>query len=127
LTELVDIFISINEEIIKMNQITVLNEVTYKPTAIPVVIPMVYDALFKLNSKLNEESMRKKKQETDVPLWEKYLLTVEEAAEYFGIGQKRIRRIISFDPTAAYLLTVGNRTQIKRVQFEKYIDSMSCV
>ncbi len=124
---MVDIFISINEEIIKMNQITVLNEVTYKPTAIPVVIPMVYDALFKLNSKLNEESMRKKKQETDVPLWEKYLLTVEEAAEYFGIGQKRIRRIISFDPTAAYLLTVGNRTQIKRVQFEKYIDSMSCV
>ncbi len=110
-----------------MNQITVLNEVTYKPSAIPVVIPMVYDALFKLNSKLNEESMRKKKQETDVPLWEKYLLTVEEAAEYFGIGQKRIRRIISFDPTAAYLLTVGNRTQIKRVQFEKYIDSMSCV
>lgn len=124
---MVDIFISINEEIIKMNQITVLNEVTYKPSAIPVVIPMVYDALFKLNSKLNEESMRKKKQETDVPLWEKYLLTVEEAAEYFGIGQKRIRRIISFDPTAAYLLTVGNRTQIKRVQFEKYIDSMSCV
>lgn len=110
-----------------MNQITVLNEVTYKPSAIPVVIPMVYDVLFKLNSKLNEESMRKKKQETDVPLWEKYLLTVEEAAEYFGIGQKRIRRIISFDPTATYLLTVGNRTQIKRVQFEKYIDSMSCV
>ncbi len=110
-----------------MNQITVLNEVAYKPSAIPVVIPLVYDALFMLNSKLNEESMRKKKQESGVPLWQKYLLTVEEAAEYFGIGQKRIRRIISYDPTAEFLLTVGNRTQIKRVQFEKYIDSMSCV
>ena len=124
---MVDIFISINEEIIKMNQITVLNEVSYKPSAIPVAITVVYDALFKLNSKLNEESMRKKKQESGVPLWQKYLLTVEEAAEYFGIGQKRIRRIISYDPTAEFLLTVGNRTQIKRVQFEKYIDSMSCV
>lgn len=124
---MVDIFIAIYEETIKMNQITVLNEVAYKPAAIPVVIPLVYDALFKLNSKLNEESMRKKKQESDVPLWQKYLLTVEEAAEYFGIGQKRIRRIISYDPTADFLLTVGNRTQIKRVQFEKYIDGMSCV
>ena len=124
---MVDIFILINEEIIKMNQITVLNEVTYKPSAIPVAIPLVYDALSKLNSKLNEESMRKNKQESGVPLWQKYLLTVEEAAEYFGIGQKRIRRIISYDPTAEFLLTVGNRTQIKRVNFEKYIDSMSCV
>jgi len=29
---------------------------------------------------------------------EKYLLTVQEAAEYFGIGQKKIRRIIDKNP-----------------------------
>ena len=35
-----------------MSQITVLNEMTYKPKAIPAVIPLVYDALFKLESKV---------------------------------------------------------------------------
>ena len=37
-----------------MSQITVLNEMTYKPKAIPAVIPLVYDALFKLESKVAE-------------------------------------------------------------------------
>ena len=110
-----------------MNQITLFNEVAYRPASIPTALPLVYDALFKLNSVRHEASSKVKTQEDSVPLWGKYLLTVEEAAEYFGIGQKRIRRLISFDPTADYLLTVGNRTQIKRRQFEKYIDSMSCI
>ena len=27
----------------------------------------------------------------EVPIWEKYMLTVEEASKYFGIGEKKIR------------------------------------
>ena len=63
----------------------------------------------------------------EVPLCEKYTLSIKEAAEYFGIGQKRIRRIISFDPNADFIITVGNRTQIKRKKFEDYIDDATCI
>ena len=29
----------------------------------------------------------------DVPIWEKYTLTVEEAARYFRIGENKLRRM----------------------------------
>ena len=32
-----------------------------------------------------------------VPLWEKYLLTIEEAAVYFGIGENRLRELAALD------------------------------
>ena len=31
----------------------------------------------------------------DVPLWERYALTVDQAAAHFGIGTKKIRKMIS--------------------------------
>lgn len=33
--------------------------------------------------------------EINVPVLEKYLLTVDEAVKYFGIGEKKIRMLIS--------------------------------
>ena len=30
-----------------------------------------------------------------VLIWEKYMLTVDEAVQYFGIGKKKIRMLIS--------------------------------
>ena len=30
-----------------------------------------------------------------IPIWEKYMLTVDEAVQYFGIGEKKIRMFIS--------------------------------
>lgn len=29
----------------------------------------------------------------EIPIWEKYALSIEEAADYFGIGQKKIRKV----------------------------------
>ena len=29
-----------------------------------------------------------------IPIWEKYMLTVDEAVQYFGIGEKKIRMLI---------------------------------
>lgn len=66
-------------------------------------------------------------EETIIPISERYTLSVEEASQYFGIGEKRLRRIISEDPSAEYLLTVGNRTQFKRKKFERYIDDATCI
>lgn len=57
-----------------------------------------------------------------IPFWEQYTLTVEEAAKYFRIGENKLRRIISENKDADFLLWNGNRPQIKRKLFEKYID-----
>lgn len=55
----------------------------------------------------------------DVPIWEKYTLTIEEAAKYFRIGEKKLRKLAEENPDANWLIMNGNRIQIKRRQFEK--------
>lgn len=62
-----------------------------------------------------------------VPIWQKYTLTIEEAAAYFRIGENKLRLIISQNPNAEYLLWNGHRVQIKRVMFEKFIDGLEAV
>jgi len=62
-----------------------------------------------------------------IPFWEKYTLTIEEAAQYFQIGETKLRRIIDENPDAEYVLLNGNRRQIKRHLFEKYIDRSSVI
>ena len=32
-----------------------------------------------------------------IPIWEKYMLTVDEAVQYFGIGEKKIRMLSGSD------------------------------
>ena len=63
----------------------------------------------------------------DVPIWEKYTLTIEEAAKYFRIGEKKLRQLAEENPNANWLIMNGNRVQIKRKQFEKIIDSMEVI
>ncbi|MBE6814420.1 MAG: excisionase [Ruminococcaceae bacterium] len=62
-----------------------------------------------------------------VPLSEKYTLSIEEASQYFGIGHVRLRSIIHANPNADFLLMKGNRLQIKRKKFEKFIDDVSVI
>ena len=64
---------------------------------------------------------------TDVPIWEKYTLTIEEAAKYFRIGEKKLRQLAEETPNANWLIMNGNRVQIKRKQFEKMIDAMEVI
>ena len=63
--------------------------------------------------------------QTDVPIWEKYTLTIEEAAKYFRIGENKLRKLAEENPNANWVILNGNRIQIKRKQFEKMIDIMS--
>lgn len=57
-----------------------------------------------------------------VPIWEKQLLSINEAAQYFGIGQNRLRRLCATKGSAIALYD-GNRYKIKRVKFQEYLDS----
>ena len=63
----------------------------------------------------------------DVPIWEKYTLTIEEAAKYFRIGEKKLRKLAEENPDANWLIMNGNRIHIKRRQFEKVIDSLDVI
>ncbi|MEY8388456.1 excisionase [Oscillospiraceae bacterium 38-13] len=62
-----------------------------------------------------------------MPIWEKYTLTIEEAAKYFRIGEKKLRKLAEENPDANWLIMNGNRIQIKRRQFEKVIDSLDVI
>ena len=63
----------------------------------------------------------------NIPFWEQYTLTVEEASKYFRIGETKFRRIINENPDANYLLWNGTRALIKRKIFEKYIDENNVI
>ena len=63
----------------------------------------------------------------DIPYWEKYMLTLREAAEYFHIGEKKLRQIVDENMDADFLLTSGNRIMIKRKRFEEFLDSSSVI
>lgn len=62
-----------------------------------------------------------------IPIWKKFCLSIEEAAEYFGIGENRIRQLIENNRHADYILQIGNRTKIKRTVFENYVLSLASI
>ena len=63
----------------------------------------------------------------EIPYWEKYMLTLREAAEYFHIGEKKMRQIVHENMDANFLLTSGNRVMIKRKLFEEYLNAASVI
>lgn len=67
------------------------------------------------------------RKERAVPTWERYTLSVEEAAEYFRIGKNKLRKIINDNQDADFILWNGNRPQIKRRIFEGYIDKLNII
>lgn len=56
---------------------------------------------------------------------EKFLLSVKEASDLFGIGQHRLRKILSEDYECKYHLMIGRVIKIKREQFEDFINKTS--
>ena len=65
--------------------------------------------------------------QTDIPIWERYTLTIEEASKYFRIGENKLRRLAAENKNANWLIMNGNRSQIKRKQFEKIIDTLDAI
>lgn len=59
-------------------------------------------------------------------LKEKKLLTVNEAAELFGIGRNKIRELTN-DKDCPYVIWIGSHRRIKREAFEKFISELFAV
>ena len=54
----------------------------------------------------------------------KFLLSIKEASELFGIGQHRLREIISEDYEYKYHLMLGRVIKIKRENFEEFLNKV---
>lgn len=63
----------------------------------------------------------------DIPISEKYTLSIEEAALYFRIGEGKLRRLVEENKNAKFILYNGNRVQIKRKLFEEFIDELQAI
>ena len=65
--------------------------------------------------------------EKAIPVWEKYSLNVPEAAEYYGIGEKRLRQIANENEGADFILKVGSHVRFKRKMFEDYLNETNTI
>ena len=55
-----------------------------------------------------------------VPIGEKFMPTIKEAAPYYNIGQKKLRRMAE-DNLGVFSVYSGNRYLIIRPKFEEFI------
>ena len=74
------------------------------------------------NNKMNIEG----KNYSDIPVWRRYTLTIEEAARYYHIGEGKLRTLIDAHPNEDFYVMNGNRALIKREKFERYLESGYC-
>ena len=74
----------------------------------------------RIDWKINKakEMMEVKK---DIPVCEKYNLTIEEASAYFNIGKDRMREIVN-ENRNELVLVIGRKNLIKRKKMEEYLD-----
>ena len=64
----------------------------------------------------------------EVPLWEKYVLTIDEAIVYFNIGEKKLRKIVSEHISDnSFVILNGNKQLIKRKKFEEFLDRTNAI
>lgn len=57
----------------------------------------------------------------EMPLWHKWLLDVQEADAYFGIGREKLKEM-SNEIGCPFVVFNGKKRLFKRVQLEKYLD-----
>ena len=62
----------------------------------------------------------------NIPLNEKYTLTIKEAVAYFNIGVKKMRRLAE-EHTSSFSIYSGNRYLIIRTKFEEFLVETSTI
>lgn len=62
-----------------------------------------------------------------VPIADKYCLSIPEAAEYFGVGEKKIRQIFTDQQDSGLFLQNGSKILVKRIKFEEYLDRLTAI
>ena len=76
----------------------------------------------KMEEKINDFTcLIKAINDGDILYYHKALLSLEEAAQYTGIGINKLRNIVNDHPDLTLLN--GNRHMIKRMKLEKYLEN----
>ena len=63
-----------------------------------------------------------KEKTLQIPWWNKFTFSVQEASVYFGFSDKKLRKLIDENENADYILWNGTRPRIKRVLFEQFVN-----
>ena len=66
-------------------------------------------------------------QKVIIPVWERYMLTITEASNYYHIGENKLRMIAEEHIKEDFLIMNGNRVLFKRQKFEKFLDNATVV
>ena len=61
-----------------------------------------------------------------IPVNEKYMLSINEAAQYYNIGVKKMRRLAE-DNLGVFAVYSGNRYLIIRCKFEEFLQKTSSI
>lgn len=77
------------------------------------------------NREVGSSKIMKEMKQT--PLGERYMLTVREAAEYFGIGEHKLRDILDRNPDKNLSIWNGNCQLIRRKRLEEYLDECDSI
>ena len=56
----------------------------------------------------------------EIPIWQKLLLTKEDAADYSHVGINKLEELLKV-PNCPFVLYVGKKKLIKRREFETFI------
>ena len=62
----------------------------------------------------------------EIPMNEKYTLSIKEAAAYFGIGIKKMRRLAE-EHTSSFAVLSGNRYLSIRTKFKEFLQETSTI
>ena len=62
-----------------------------------------------------------------VPIQDKFCLTIDEAAEYFNFGTKKLRRMVSESGYSDAIIQNGVKILIKRKKFESLLNDISSI
>lgn len=68
------------------------------------------------------ETADRSRRRREVPIWQKGLLTLEEASEYTGIGVNKLRDM-SNARNCEFVLWNGTKRMFKRKKLDDYLDS----
>lgn len=66
-------------------------------------------------------------QKEAIPVWERYVLTITEASDYYHIGENKLRMIAEEHIKEEFIIMNGNRILFKRQKFEEFLDHATVV
>ena len=66
-------------------------------------------------------------EEIGISVKDKFCLTIEEASHYFGIGEKKLRKLVNSNLDTGFVIQNGVKILIERQRFEQFLDKLSSI